>query len=440
MKTSFPYRRATLRRTLLAPAIALALLTGCSPAADMAEPEHADGSVTLTYWTWMTDIESVVDIWNTDHPDIQVSVDRLAEGDDLVTRIVTAAKAGNLPDMMQVEYQSLPILVSNEIVADITAEVAPLQDTMPASAWQQVTWGDSTFAFPGDVGPLMMYVRTDRFAELGIDVPTTWDEFADAAATVTQKDPAARFTSFDATYPGWFAGLAQQAGAAWWSEKDDAWAVDINDAPTHRVADFWDGLLSADLVSTSPTYSAAWNTEVASGQLLSWIAPVWGAGVLEGIAPESAGLWQAVPLPQWTSEEKTTGFWGGSSSAIAATSTHQAAAAEFLTWLSTSEQGTAALVDIAGLYPAATAGQEYAASTETPSILGDQDNFFSLAADAAINAQGFAWSPNVNYTFSTMKDAFAVAIEQGKPLSSTLAAIDDASRTDLAAQGYPVAP
>ncbi|MGW8481751.1 ABC transporter substrate-binding protein [Microbacterium sp. NPDC055903] len=433
-------RRATLRRRILIPAAIAAIvplaLAGCSGGGGDAD---AGGPVELTYWSWATDIESVVDVWNAENPDIQVTVDGNAEGDDLVTRIVTAAKAGNLPDVMQVEYQSLPVLVSNEIVADLSDDVADLQDAMPAAAWDQVTWGGASYAVPGDVGPLMMYVRTDRFDELGIDVPTTWDEFAAAAEAVAAASPESRITSFDATYPGWFAGLAQQAGAQWWADEDGSWAVDIDDAPTGEVADYWGGLLDADLLSTSPTYSAEWNSELATGDLLTWIAPVWGAGVLEGIAPDTAGSWRAVPLPTWQEGDTTTGYWGGSSSAISATSEHHDAAAKFLTWLYTSEEGTSQLVDVAGLYPAATVGQEYAATTSTPGILEGQEDFWQLAASAADDAQGFLWSPNVNYTFSTMKDAFATAIEEGTPISATLSGIDEASAADLAAQGYPVA-
>ncbi|PJJ55783.1 ABC transporter substrate-binding protein [Compostimonas suwonensis] len=441
MKT--PRKRRTVaahRKGLVAAATLTAaalLMSGCS--ADGGDTDSSEsGPVTLNYWTWMTNIEDVVDVWNKEHPDIQVAVDRLAEGDDLVTRIVTAAKAGNLPDMMQVEYQSLPILISNEIVADISDTTAPLVDDMAQSAWDQVSFGGATYAIPGDIGPLMMYVRADRFEELGLDVPTTWEQFAAEAKEIHDADPASYVSSFDATYPGWFAGLSQQAGAQWWSTEDDSWVVDIDDAPTTKVAGYWGDLLSQGLLSTSPTYSAEWNSAMAGGNILAWIAPVWGAGVIEGIAPDTAGDWRAVALPQWSEGDEVTGYWGGSSSAVAASSTHSAQAEEFLTWLYTDPEGLKELVDVAGLYPAAIAGQEYASTTSSPAILEGQTDFWQLAGTAAANAQGFQWAPNVNFTFSTMQDAFSTAIEQGTSLADTLAGIQDSSRSDLEEQGYPV--
>ncbi|MFI2105322.1 ABC transporter substrate-binding protein [Isoptericola sp. NPDC019693] len=397
-----------------------------------------DGPVQLTYWTWMTNIEDVVGVWNEEHPDVQVKVARLAEGDDLVTRITTAAEAGNLPDLMQVEYQALPILVSNGAVADVTDTVAPLADEFSPAALAQVTWDGQSYAVPGDIGPLMMYVREDRLEDLGLDVPTTWDEFADVAEQVHEADPDAHLTSFDATYPGWFAGLSQQAGAQWWSADGNAWGVDIDDAATTRVASYWSDLVDRGLVSTTPTYSAEWNAAMSTGDQLAWIAPAWGAGVIAGIAEEGSG-WTAVPLPQWEPGAEDAGNWGGSSAAISTTTPHPDEAAAFLTWLYTDPEGLAQLVDTAGLYPAAVAGQEYAKGSAVPEILGDQTDFWDLAADAAAHTTEFPWSPNVNYAFTRMQDDFSTSIEQGRPLQDSLRDIDTAITKDLHDQGYPVA-
>ncbi|MCV2395313.1 extracellular solute-binding protein [Actinotalea sp. M2MS4P-6] len=409
-----------------------------SSSADEETGSAAD-PIELTYWTWMTNVEDIVAVWNSEHPDIQVTIDRLAEGDDLVTRTVTAAKAGNLPDIVQAEYQSLPILVSNGIVAELDDLAPDALSQYSEGVLNQVSWGDTTYAIPGDVGPLMMYVRTDLFDTYGVPVPTTWDEFAQAAAAIHAADPSVSITSFDATYPGWFAGLSQQAGAEWWTAQDNEWSVNIDDQATEKVADYWSGLLADGLVSTSPTYSAEWNTALADGTILSWIAPTWGAGVIEGIAPDTAGSWQAVPLPQWNAGETYTGLWGGSSAAIADTSTHKEAAAEFLTWLYTSDEGVQQLVDVATLYPASIPGQEYSATSATPAVLGDQTDFWQLSAESASNARAFRWSPNVAFTFATMQDAFSTAIENGTSLTDTLAGVQTASVDDLVNQGYPVA-
>ena len=75
--------------------------------------------VTLTFWTWVPNMDKVVAIWNKAHPDIQVQVQTQAGGDAELTKLLTAAKAGNPPDLAQVEYQALPTLVSSNYLANI---------------------------------------------------------------------------------------------------------------------------------------------------------------------------------------------------------------------------------------------------------------------------------------------------------------------------------
>ena len=50
--------------------------------------------VKLTFWTWVPNMDKVVAIWNKAHPDIQVQVQVQAGGDAELTKLLTAAKAG----------------------------------------------------------------------------------------------------------------------------------------------------------------------------------------------------------------------------------------------------------------------------------------------------------------------------------------------------------
>ncbi len=82
-------------------------------------------------------------------------------------------------------------------------------------------------------------------------MPKTWQEYAEAARTVREKDPKAYLGTFSSKDPGAFAGLAQQAGAQWWSISGESWKVDVNDEPTKKVADFWGGLVKEGAIDDS---------------------------------------------------------------------------------------------------------------------------------------------------------------------------------------------
>jgi len=407
---------------------------GSTPAGDTTG-EQAN----LQFWTWTTNIEDVIAIWNGEHPDIQVTVDRQAQGDELITRVLTAAQAGNEPCLVHTEYQALPVLVANGVVADITADFEGIRDAFPDGAWGLTSFGDQVFAIPQDIAPMMLFYREDLFAQYGLQVPTTWDEFAALAAEVRQKaGPDQYLTTFSSGDPGWFAGLSQQAGAEWWTSEGEAWKVGINDEATTALADYWGNLVSQGMIDDQPMYTPEWNAAMNDGTLLAWPTAVWGAGVLEGVAPDTAGLWRAVPMPQWSAGENVTGYWGGSGTAITTNCKYREQAVEFVTWLNTSPEALEALVTISGVYPAATAGQTGPALAQPPVMMPNQPDFYTQASEIAGTARGFTWGPNVNVAYNTYKDAFQAAIEGGTPFSGAINTMQDTTVADLKTQGYEV--
>jgi multiple sugar transport system substrate-binding protein len=392
----------------------------------------------LEFWTWATNIEKVVDIWNEQHPDQQVEVNSQAQGDELVTRLLTAAKAGNAPCLMQTEYQALPTLVSNGVATDITAAADTVRGEFSGSTWGLTSFSDQTFAIPQDIAPMMLYYREDLFRQMGLEVPQTWDEYADLAAEVRDKAPDSYLTTFSSNDPGWFAGLAQQAGADWWSTNGNQWSVGIDDAATQRVADYWGGLVSSGTVDGQPMYTPQWNRAMSDGTLLTWPSAVWGAAVLEGVAPTTKGKWAAAPLPAWSEDTAASGFWGGSATAVSEDCEDKAQALKFATWLNTDPEAVSELITTSGVYPASTEGQSSPAFDEPPAMMPNQPGFYDLATQAAENARPFTWGPNVNVTYSVYSDAFQQAIEEGGSFTSAVQAMQEETVADLKEQGFTV--
>ena len=83
----------------------------------------------------MPNIDKVVALWNATHPDIQVAVNTQAQGDAEFTKLLTADKAGNPPDLFQAEYQALPTLVSNDVAATSPRTIAPIKSKFPTGNW-----------------------------------------------------------------------------------------------------------------------------------------------------------------------------------------------------------------------------------------------------------------------------------------------------------------
>jgi len=144
--------------------------------------------------------------------------------------------------------------------------------------------------------------------------------------------------------PGWFAGLAEQAGGNWWANNDGKWTVAINDAATKKMASYWGDLVNQGVLAGKPMYTPEWNKAMSDGTLLAWPSAIWGAGVLEGVAPSTKGKWKMVPMPQWDAGAAVTGYWGGSATAIWSKSKQQAQAEKFVKWLNTDPEALDAMV------------------------------------------------------------------------------------------------
>ncbi|CAM5266809.1 Substrate-binding transport OS=Streptomyces glaucescens OX=1907 GN=SGLAU_03350 PE=4 SV=1 [Streptomyces glaucescens] len=339
------------RRLFRGAATAVALTLGGTALAacgsDEGDGEAGSGPVSLTYWTWTPGMDKVVDLWNKGpgkKDRITVTVKKQASGDTLVTKILTAHKAGKAPDLVQAEYQALPTLVSNDALADISGEVGGAKEKFAEGVWQQTTLGtDAVYAVPQDIGPMMFYYREDLFQQYGLKVPTTWEQFAETARALKKKAPDKDLTTFSANDSGLFAGLAQQAGAKWWTTQGEQWKVGINDPATQKVAEFWGGLVEEGAIDNQPMYTPAWNKALNTGKQIAWVSAVWAPGTLTTAAPDTKGKWAMAPLPQWSTGENVTGSWGGSSTAVTTDSKHKEAAAKFAASLNTDGEALNAL-------------------------------------------------------------------------------------------------
>ncbi|MDW4905689.1 extracellular solute-binding protein [Streptomyces sp. ADMS] len=427
-------------------ATAVAVTLGATTLAACGSDDDSDaqsGPVSLTYWTWTPGMDKVVDLWNEGpgkEQQITVTVKKQASGDTLVTKILTAHKAKKAPDLVQAEYQALPTLVSNDALADISGDVGDAKNDFAEGVWQQTTLGtDAVYAVPQDIGPMMFYYREDLFEQYGLKVPTTWAEFAETARALKRKAPDKDLTTFSANDSGLFAGLAQQAGAKWWTTTGEQWKVGIDDAATQKVADFWGDLVKEDAIDNQPMYTPAWNKALNTGKQIAWVSAVWAPGTLTTAAPDTKGKWAMAPLPQWSLSEDVTGSWGGSSTAVTTDSGHKSAAAKFAAWLNTDRDALAALAKEGGIYPAATGAQLSGAFVKSPDFFSNQSDFYTQAAEIAKTTAPSAWGPNVNVAYTSFKDSFASAAKNKSDFGAALRTVQDATVADLKKQGFGVA-
>jgi multiple sugar transport system substrate-binding protein len=425
--------------TTVAATLGATALTGCGS----SDEEEASGPASLVYWTWTPGMDKVVDLWNKGEGkkrQITVTAKQQAGGDKLVAKVLTAHKAKKAPDIVQAEYQALPTLVSNGVLADISGDVEDAEKKYADEVWQQVTLGsDAVYALPQDIAPLMFFYRQDLFDKYGLNVPFTWDQFAETARKLRKRQPDSYLTTFSANDAGLFAGLAQQAGARWWTASGDSWEVNIDDVATRRVAEFWGSLVKEGAIDNQPMYTPAWNKALDTGKQIAWVSAVWAPGTLTTAAPSTKGKWAMAPLPQWSTSKKDTGSWGGSSTAVTADSRHKGAAAAFISWLNTDPRALRALAKEGGIYPASTSASLSAAFSASPEFFSNQPDFYKQVSRIAPTAVPSAWGPNVNVAYTTFNDAFGTAAKDRSDFVAAVRAMQTTTVADLKKHGFKVA-
>ncbi|MFE7315704.1 ABC transporter substrate-binding protein [Streptomyces sp. NPDC057555] len=434
-------RGGVRRRTVLGGAAAAGLaLAGCADGGGGAPRVRKRGQrITLTFWSWVPGIDGPVDLWNRRNPEVRVKVEKVsAVNGEQYAKMHAAIKAGNPPDLGQIEFPVIPGFLMDNGLRDL----APLGAARHRAAfvawqWRQSVLGPGIYAIPQASGPMGLFVRQDLFDRWGVRVPGTWEEYAAAAEAVRRH--GAWIETFAPANGNRFAGLAWQAGAKWFASDGDTWIVHLDDEPTRRVADFWEGLVRRGLVKTIPDRRDAWYRDIQTGAIPAWVGASWGDALLAGNAPGTKGGWRAAPLPQWHPGDRAFANWGGSTTAVFAAAPYPRDALDFALWLNTDPESIALLIKGGYGFPSVTSGYRATDLDAEADFFGGQA-YSAVFADAGAHVDtGWQWGPGVDALFAQLGDAFTDALADGSSFRSALVKVQRQTVADLRDQGLKAA-
>ena len=122
---------------------------------------------------------------------MNVEVANVGTGNDHYVALQNAISAGSgVPDVTQMEYYALPQFSIGKSLADLAPfGASELDSTFSPGPRESVTDGDAVYGLPTDSGPMALFYNVKVFEEAGVEVPATWDEFADAAKKIHEHDP-----------------------------------------------------------------------------------------------------------------------------------------------------------------------------------------------------------------------------------------------------------
>ncbi len=428
------------RRSVLAASFALPLgaaLGGCSPAA--TTPRNSGGMTTIFFWSALRGSQQVVDAFNKSQNRIQVVFQQIPSGDfGGYAKLSNAARAGNAPDVATIEYPQVPGYAIDGVARDITDLVSEgLRAKLLPQALGLTTFAGRVFTVPLDVEPMVLHYRKDVFDQLGLEPPRTWDDFAAVGRAVREKSPDGRVSVFPTDGATQFAAFSWQAGAQWFDTRGGAWNVSIADAPTRKVAGYWQGLVDDGLVFANAAAGRQYDAQLSQNVVLTKLSGAWDAGAQMKARPGQKGRWSIAPIPQWDPANPAVGTHGGSTFAVTKDSQHPEAAMEFIEWQVSHPDALRARLSsgASSQYPVASALVDVGRQAFDRAYYGGQDIYTLFESEANKIRDGWIWGPRMTATNRVMQDGFARASAGDGTILDAIREAQSGTMPDLAALG-----
>ena len=155
----------------------------------------AAAQTTITFWHSMGEVEDTVEAFaaafNAAQSEYRVEARYVGSYAEAQTRLVAAFGTGTEPVLFQAEIGFFPRLVGDAALhdlSDLVAELpADLVDDFYPGLWGYGEMAGGRFGLPWNASTPVMYYNADALRQAGIDPPTTWEAFADAAQRLTSR-------------------------------------------------------------------------------------------------------------------------------------------------------------------------------------------------------------------------------------------------------------
>lgn len=396
---------------------------------------------TITIWTWAKTLTGIVSAFEAKYPKITVNVVNVGSGTAHYTKFENAIKAGTgAPDLATVEYSVLPQFAVERSLVDLKKfGYESLSAVYTPSVWNSVNVNGGLYELPHNAGPMALFYNKTVFDKFGINVPTTWEEYAADAAKIHAADPTV-YLAADAGDVGFTNSMMWAAGGmSFQTSGTSDVTINMHNNAVKKFTDFYNPLIQNKLLAPVPGFSSEWYQGLANGKIASLVTGAWMVGSLESGVPTGAGDWRAAPLPTYSAGDKASAVNGGGGYAMLKQSStqHQLVSAGFLKFM---DDGPGIALSIqAGQFPSTVA------DLTSPKFLNAKNNYFGgqevnkVFAQSAKNVlPGWQYLPYQSYANSIFNDYVGKAYTGKGSLSDGLNAWGDALKTYGNQQGFTV--
>jgi multiple sugar transport system substrate-binding protein len=319
----------SVRRSLLAGAIALLLLTTSACSGDKVK--GAETGANLQMYAFSSSpaedaaLNAAIDAYNKlGRNTVKLTI--LPEYD---TALQTSLAGGQPPDVFYVNDNKLPDLAKAGALEPIGDKV-DRPDDFYESLRQSFTFQGTYYCPPKDFSTLQLVYNVDVLAAAGVQPPTTWQELQTAAQKLTK--PGRPGLVMNPEFYRWGVFMAQ-AGA--WPANDDVTQMTMDTSGMRQALQFVADLHRSGAAAPPAKVGAGWGGEaLGKGKAAMTIEGNWIVGAMKTDFPTVK--YAVAELPAGPSGKATMAFsvcYG-----VAKASANKPAAIDFVKFLTSSEQ------------------------------------------------------------------------------------------------------
>jgi len=398
-----------------------------------ADATEARGPIQIWYSNNAAEIEwgeAMVEAWNADHPDEQVTAQEIPAGSSSEEVIGAAITAGNTPCLI---FNTSPAAIPQFQKA---GGLVPLSDFEDGASYIEARTGDvaeqyksedgSYYQLPWKSNPVMIFYNKDMFAAAGLDpeAPSlaTYDEFLETSRMLVESEAAVA-----AIWPSpggeffqpWFDFYPLFAAETGGTQMIEDGEPQFSSEAGLAVAEFWETMYAEGL-SQQEAYNGDAFGDAQSA--MSIVGP-WAIA-----AYDETLNWGAVPVPTsaGTSAEETWSFSDAKNVAMYSSCENRATAWDVMK-LATSEDQDAALLELTGQMPLRTD------LTTTYADYFAANPAYEAFADQAARTVEVPNVPNSVQIWQEFRDAWTASVIFGEEEPAAAFEAAAASAADLAA-------
>lgn len=319
-------------------------------------PSGDKGKTTVQFWHSLGGkngeyMDALIQRFNASHEDIEVVGTFQGSYDETVTKLQQAIASGTGPDVSMLERAYIQMFADSEVLEDLTpflegSGISP--DDFTAGLMGHSTFNDQLVSLPLNRSTPILHVNKTLLDELGLQIPTTWEEMKEVANTLVVKE-GSEYKRYGVTMPydTWYPiAMISQAGGTFFNDDNTSIGFSDNGAGAKMFT------YLKDLQSTGALY---YPPAQDSGNIVNSMFVEGKVGMMYQSTGSIGGLSSAVDFDYVTAflpkDEVYANPTGGANVTMLSSSKNKEAAWEFIRWMEMEEEGALEFILQSGYLP-----------------------------------------------------------------------------------------